>query len=165
MLKTSRLLIRPFEDTDAPFLVRLLNEDAFLKYIGDKNVRNEGQAISYLEKGPRACYNEHGFSLQAVVLKETSEAIGMCGLLKRDYLDAPDIGFAFLEEFCKEGYGYESAEAVLRANAAFKHIHAITSPENIASEKLLLKLGFEYKTKLPVEPDNSEVKLFTKMQH
>ncbi len=91
------------------FILRLLNEPSFLENIGDRGVRSLDDARTYLTKGPFASYAQHGFGLFHVSLKEGGEAIGMCGLLKRDWLDASDVGFAFLPEFWSKGYAYESS--------------------------------------------------------
>ena len=111
--ETQRLLIRRLDATDAPFILRLLNEPSFLQNIGDRGVRSLDDARTYLAKGPLASYAQHGFGLFHVSLKAGGDAIGMCGLLKRDWLDAPDVGFAFLPEFWSKGYAPESSVGVI----------------------------------------------------
>src|SRR5690349_9858902 len=113
MIETPRLHIRPFSFNDAPFILRLLNEPSFLQHIGDKGVRDLEGAKVYLTNGPMASYARHGHGLMAVVLKATGEPIGMCGLLKRDNLEHPDLGYAFLPEFWSKGYAREAAKATL----------------------------------------------------
>ncbi|WP_318446971.1 GNAT family N-acetyltransferase [Photobacterium leiognathi] len=144
--ETESLVIRKFELTDTDFIISLLNEESFIRYIADKNVRTHDDAIRYLTQGPIACYNTHGFGLNMVILKSTNTPIGMCGLLKRDELDLPDLGYAFLSQYCGKGYAFEAAEAVI-SNEIKRYeltkIQAVTYPDNIASNKLLEKLGFE----------------------
>jgi len=140
-LETPRLLLRPFAFSDAPFILRLLNEPSFLEHIGDKGVRTLEDARRYLEDGPLASYARHGHGLMAVVSKETREAIGMCGLLKREHLDHPDLGYAFLPEAWGQGYAFEAARAVLE-DAGQDRVLALVSPENGPSIRLLEKLGF-----------------------
>jgi RimJ/RimL family protein N-acetyltransferase len=128
-------------------MLELLNDRAFLRYIGDKNVRTEDDARHYIEDGPRASYARHGFGLYAVELKEGRVPIGICGLLKRDALEDPDVGFAFLPRFRSKGYAYESAAAVLdhaRRAHGMQRVLAITSQDNAASIQLLGKLGFRF---------------------
>src|SRR5437762_5626654 len=98
---------------DAPFMVVLLNDPAFLRYIGDKGVRAPEDAVRYIETGPLESYARFGFGLYLVEAKETGEPMGMCGLLKRDVLDHPDLGFAFLPAFRRQGVALESARAAL----------------------------------------------------
>src|SRR5262245_31279200 len=94
VLQTPRLLLRDFSSDDAEFVLRLLNEPSFLRFIGDKGVRNLDDARKYLTNGPIASYEKNGFGLYVVALQEEGTAIGMCGLIKRDGLPDPDVGFA-----------------------------------------------------------------------
>src|SRR5215510_2104199 len=112
-LETERLLLRRLNTDDAPFILTLLNEPSFLRYIGDKKVRNLNDARQYILNGPVASYEKHGFGLNLVELRESHAPIGMCGLLKREELPDPDIGFAFLPDFWNKGLAFEAANAVL----------------------------------------------------
>ena len=159
-LDTPRLRLRPFTPADAPFALRLLNEPSFLHYIGDKQVRTETDALRYLETGPLASYTRHGHGLMAVELKATGSPIGMCGLLKRDNLDHPDLGYAFLPEAWGQGYALEAGRAVMdQAERAlgFTRILAVVSPDNEPSIRLLEKLGFKFENLIALYPDEPEV--------
>ena len=150
-LETERLLLRPFTTDDAPFILTLLNEPSFLQYIGDKKVRNLDDARQYLSNGPIASYERNGFGLGLVELKETQTPIGMCGLLKRDELPDPDIGFAFLPDFWNKGFAFEAAAAVMkdaRARLKLGRILAIVNPDNYPSMKLLERLGMKFERML-----------------
>jgi RimJ/RimL family protein N-acetyltransferase len=163
VLETRRLVLRLLSTEDAAFLLELLNEPSFLRYIGDKGVRTEADARRYVETGPLASYERFGFGLWRVELKESGEPIGMCGLVKRDALPDVDVGFAFLPRFWSRGYAFESASAVLaHARDAFglKRLLAITAPDNGASIRLLEKLGFRFEGMARVPEDGPEVKLF-----
>ena len=163
VLETERLVLRRLSRGDAPFLLELLNEPSFLRYIGDKGVRTEADARRYVETGPLASYERFGFGLLRVELKESGEPIGMCGLLKRDALPDVDVGFAFLPRFWSKGYAFESASAVLahaRDALGLRRVLAITSPDNEASIRLLGKLGFRFERMARVPEDGPEVRLF-----
>jgi RimJ/RimL family protein N-acetyltransferase len=164
VLTTDRLILRQFAPADASFILSLLNDPAFLKFIGDKGVKTIDDARNYLTNGPIASYQRHGFGLYLVELKETGTPIGMCGLLKRDSLEHVDLGFAFMPDYRGQGFGFESANAVVsfaRNNLNLDHILAITDPENEASIKLLEKLGFQFERLIRLSEDASEVKLFS----
>lgn len=164
VLETERLLLRPFTVDDAEFILALLNEPSFIRYIGDKNVRNLEQARQYILNGPVASYERHGFGLGLVELRESHTPIGMCGLLKRDELPDPDIGFAFLPAFWKQGFGFEASKAVLddaRERLRVERILAITSLDNDASIKLLERLGFSFEKILELSANRGQVKLFS----
>jgi RimJ/RimL family protein N-acetyltransferase len=146
-LQTERLIIRRLTDADAPFILTLLNEPSFLQYIGDKKVRNLDDARQYIRTGPAASYERHGFGLCLVQLKDSLTPIGMCGLLKRDELPDPDVGFAFVPDFWNKGFAFEAASAVLRdgrERLRLTRILAIVNPDNDASIKLLQKLGLKF---------------------
>ncbi|GAB2666740.1 GNAT family N-acetyltransferase [Vibrio panuliri] len=146
--ETERLIVRHFELSDAEFIVRLLNQDSFIRYIADKNVRTEEDAINYLKQGPMASYVKHGFGLSLVMLKECQTPIGMCGVLKRDELEFPDLGYAFLDEFAGKGYAREAAAQTLAATmnvCQLDTVLAVTLPDNLRSNKLLQAVGFEFK--------------------
>ncbi|HEY8410690.1 MAG TPA: GNAT family N-acetyltransferase [Pyrinomonadaceae bacterium] len=157
VLETERLILRHFNLDDAPFVLTLLNEPSFLHYIGDKKVRTLDDARQYITNGPRASYERHGFGLYRVELAGSNTPIGMCGLLKRDELPDPDIGFGFLPDYWNKGFAFEAATAVLthaRERLKLHRVLAIVNPDNDASIKLLEKLGLRF------ERMNGEVKLY-----
>lgn len=162
MLNTRRLSLRELSVDDAAFVLRLLNEPSFIRYIGDRGVRSVTDACKYILDGPVSSYERHGFGLFLIELKNAGVPIGICGLLKREFLDDVDIGFALLPEFRSQGYAFEAASAVIeRARAdGFKKILAITSQDNEASIGLLFKLGFRFERLARVYADEPEVKVF-----
>ena len=164
-LQTERLLLRPFTIDDAEFILTLLNEPSFLRYIGDKKVRNLDDARQYILNGPVASYERHGFGLCLVELRKSHTPIGMCGLLKRDELPDPDIGFALLPDFWSKGFAFEASTAVLddaRERLKLERILAITSVDNHASIDLLQRLGFTFEGVRRLASDREPVKLFTR---
>lgn len=163
VLETDRLVLRRLTLNDAPFMVQLLNDPSFLRYIGDRRVRTEQDARQYLLKGPIASYGQFGFGLYLTFLKETGEPIGICGLLKREALPDVDIGFAWLPAFVRQGFGAEAAKATLeygRDVLKLKRVVAITSPDNLASIRLLQKLGLKSEGLTRLGDDPREVNLF-----
>lgn len=163
ILQTQRLYLREFEWADADFILELLNSEGWLKYIGDRNVKNKLQAEDYLNNGPFKSYEERGYGLSLVALKENEKAIGMCGLLNRDYLEHPDIGFAFLPEFTGKGYALEIAEELIHHAAlhwGIKKISAIVQPDNGPSIKLLQKLGLQFIKEIKTPPANQVLLLY-----
>ncbi len=165
VLRTERLILRRISTSDAEFILQLLNEPSFLRYIGDKHVRTADDARQYILSNPVASYEKNGFGLYLVSLKETLTPIGICGLIKRDLLEHPDIGFAFLPAYWSKGYGFESAAAVLtlaRDVLNFTRVVAITDPDNEASIGLLERLGLRFERMIRFSEDEPEIKLFAK---
>src|SRR5688572_29537117 len=113
ILETERLKLREFDLEDASFIVDFMNSKDWLQFIGDRNVPNEDAAITFLKSGPLKSYVKNGFGLWLVEAKDTGAAIGMCGILKRDSLPNPDIGFALLPAHVGRGYAREVAKATL----------------------------------------------------
>ena len=161
-METERLILRPFDAGDVPFILRLLNEPSFIENIGDRGVRTPEDAQRYLADGPIASYARHGHGLWLVALKETLEPIGMCGLLKRDQLPDVDLGYAFLPGFWSSGYAHEAARATLEwaRSRGMDRIVAIVSPGNTRSIRLLEKLGFAFEGLTTTSPDAPPVAIY-----
>ena len=163
ILETERLILRQFELTDAKFIIELVNTPGWIEFIGDRNIRTEEAAISYLQNGPMKSYEENGFGLSMVELKDGT-SVGMCGILKRDTLENPDIGFSFLPEFMSKGYAFEIAKATInyaKNKLNLKTILAITVPTNRRSIQLLEKIGLKFIKTIYTPVDNEELMLFS----
>lgn len=163
VVETDRLILRELDSaTHAEFIFEMLNTPKFIKYIGDRGVRSVEQARDFIDDRYRASYLDHGYGLYAVEQKTDAAAVGICGFVRRDYLEHPDIGFAFLPQFERQGYGFESAAAMLhygKESLKFTRVFAITSQDNDVSGKLLSKLGFNFDGKIKT-PDGEELKLY-----
>lgn len=161
-LHTARLRLRALDEGDAPFILDLLNQPDFLRFIGDRGVRDLGQARAYLRDGPMASYAGHGSGLLAVELHDGTP-VGLCGLLVRAELPAPDIGFAFLPAYYGQGYAFEAASALLareRGRPGRGRILAIVSPGNARSIALLRRLGLRDAGRMRLPGKDEDVLLF-----
>jgi RimJ/RimL family protein N-acetyltransferase len=163
--QSRRLGLRPLTEADAPFLLELLNDPDWHRHIGDRGVRSLDDARAYVRNGPMAMYARHGFGLWAVEGRgdEPAEALGICGLLKRDTLDDIDLGFAFLA--CHRGRGLALEAARLSLDHAREvlgktRVLAITSLDNHSSIRLLERLGFHFERILTLGNDPTPVRLF-----
>lgn len=162
-LSTKRLTVKELSLTDAPFILRLLNEPSFIENIADKKVRCLEGAKKYLLEGPLASYREHGFGLFRIALQEDDTPIGIAGLLKRDFLDDVDLGYAMLPEFCGVGYAYEVTTALIhyaKEELSLNRLVAIVAKSNSRSIKLLLKLGFRADGIVTYPGDEEELCLY-----
>lgn len=163
LLQTARLNLSRLSETDSAFLIELLNQPSFIRFIGDKNVRNHDDAKRYLREGPDAMFERYGFCLYRMGLKGSDVPVGMCGLLKREQLEAPDIGFAVLSAYEGKGYTTEAAHAVLQYgfdSLGLTRVLGIANPDNAGSHRLLEKLGMRYQGLRPVYPDEPELAWF-----
>ena len=170
MIQTARLSLRELDFDDAEFILELLNEPGFIRNIGDKGVRTPADARNYILQGPMDSYARHGFGLYATCLRHgaldgapAGTPIGICGLVKRDGLNDPDVGFAFLSRYWSRGFAVESAAAVLaHAKKALNllRIAAITSPDNAQSIAVLEKIGLKFERTIRLVDHGQELKLF-----
>lgn len=164
ILETERLTLRPLTIEDAELILELLNEPAFIQNIADRGVRTIEDARKYILDGPVASYERFGYGAYRVALKESDVPIGMCGLFKRDSLEDPDVGFAFLSRFWSKGYAFEAASAVMtyaREVLGIPRIVAITAPHNEASMRVLGKLGLKFAGMVRLTGEEAESRLFT----
>jgi RimJ/RimL family protein N-acetyltransferase len=169
VIQTPRISMRELDFGDAEFILELLNEPSFIRHIGDKGVRTLADARDYMLQGPMDSYARHGFGLYAACLREAHNGVpvgtpmGICGLVKREGLDAPDVGFAFLSRFWSKGYAVESAAAVLahaRDVLNIDRLVAITAPDNAQSIALLEKIGLKFERTIRLDDHAPELKLF-----
>ena len=163
ILKTERLTLQQLTPDHAPFILELLNEPAFHKYIGDKGIRKRKGALEYLKDGPMASYKNHGYGLYLVKETVSDSSIGICGLKKRKVLEIPDLGYAFLKKYWGQGYATEAGSAVIKyagKSLELSRIAAITHPNNEQSIKVLTKLGFQFKKIVNLSGFDGSNKLF-----
>jgi RimJ/RimL family protein N-acetyltransferase len=165
ILTTERLILRIADDSDTHFIYNLLNSPKWLQYIGDRGIKSLDDAGDYINNKLVRSYAENGYGLYVMVLKDSKIPIGICGFVKRDYLDEVDIGFAIQEDYERNGFTYEAAIATLKYAETvlnFNKVYAITSKDNIASQNLLKKLGFEFTSYINEPVSNEEISLFTR---
>jgi RimJ/RimL family protein N-acetyltransferase len=146
ILQTERISLTEANLSDAPFIFDLLNSPNWLEFIGDRSIKSLEDAEKYIQDSLLKSYQENGFGLWRMELKSKNIPIGLCGLLKRETLDFPDLGFAILPDY--EGFGYMSEVAKVTVSHAktslkLEQVLATTTPTNLASQKVLLKTGFK----------------------
>jgi len=164
ILKTERLSLEEAELKDAKFIFDLLNSPNWIEFIGDRGIKSNKDAARYIQNSLINSYRENGFGLYKMVLLETNEPIGLCGLLKRASLDHPDIGFATLPQFEGMGYTYEAANATVayaHNNLSLSNVLAITSDKNLKSQKLIKKIGLQYIGQTQLSSGEEELMLFS----
>lgn len=164
VLKTERLRLGRISESYAAFLLELLNEPAFIKYVADRGVRTLAQAEEFIAERILSSYEKYGFGFYVVELKKGRTPVGICGLVKRETLDDVDIGYALLARHCGRGYAYESSAALLeyaKITLKLPKIVAVTAPGNRSSIKLLEKLGMKFVKVIHLPGYGAESLLFT----
>ncbi|WP_309091779.1 GNAT family N-acetyltransferase [Phenylobacterium sp.] len=141
ILKTERLTLTPPEPADAAFVLELLNDPGWIANIGDRGVRTVEDARTYIAE-------RFSKSPWFVVRDPSGEPVGLCGIVVgREGLDSPDIGYALLARHAGHGYATEAARAVLahaRQAMGLSKVAAITAPGNVASQRVLEKIGLRF---------------------
>ena len=161
--ETRRLKLRRLVQTDAAFILELLNDPDWLRHIGERDVHTLADARAYIETEPMAMHREHGHGLDAIELRETATAVGICGLLQRDILPDPALGYGLLPAWRGRGIAREAAEAAVHhgfQTLGLKRINAIVSINNHASIRLLRELGFEREGEFEREPNGIQLDLY-----
>ncbi|MBB6371335.1 GNAT family N-acetyltransferase [Chryseobacterium shigense] len=158
--ETERLILRPMSVDDREFIFELYNSPSFIKYIGDRNIKTLSDAENYIRNRFMPQFEKLGFGNYLMLTKDKGEKIGGVGIFEREGLDVVDIGFSLLERFEGKGYAYEAAQKVKSIGMdefGLKKISAITSKDNFSSQKLIKKLGLEFKKYVTIPDDDEEL--------
>jgi RimJ/RimL family protein N-acetyltransferase len=164
VLTTERLSLRWLVPGDAPFILELTTQPSWLRNIGDRGVRDLPTAEGYIRNGPLASYAARGFGLWCVVRAADNIPVGMCGFIKRDSMDDPELAYAYLERFHGMGFGREAAVATLaygRGQLGLDRIAAIVDPSNTASIKILERVGMTYRGPIQMPGDPAPISHYT----
>lgn len=165
--KTERLSIQKLTEKDGEFICRLVNSPGWIKYIGDRNVRNAKEAVEMLNERYISSYRKFGFGMYRLSLLASDDPIGICGFVQRDYLDQPDIGFAILPEYGRNGYTFEASMRLIKMiseKMGILKLYGVTAEDNIVSRDLLEKLGFQYKKTMIIPGSDAMGHIFYRNQ-
>lgn len=164
LLETERLLLENASLKDSKFFLELLNSPNWIEFIGDRGIKTEEDACGYISNSLIDSYTKNGYGLYKMSRKDIGLPIGICGFVKRDYLDSADIGFAILPEYEGRRYTFEAAKAtmnygksILRLNPIF----AVTTEQNNKSRNLLNKIGLLEIGKIKPSGNSTELLLFS----
>ena len=162
-IRTERLSLRAPDDTDIEFLIELLNEPAFIRFIADRGVRTREQASAYLHGHLLPHFHAHGFGAYVAVRSSDGERLGLCTLIRRDSLPDADIGFAFLSRATGQGYAFEGTRALLdhaRRALGITRVVAIANQDNERSIRLLAQLGLTDQGLVILDGETEPLRLF-----
>ncbi|MEO6232324.1 MAG: GNAT family N-acetyltransferase [Ferruginibacter sp.] len=149
---TERLIINPLTVDDHAFIIELVNSKGWLRFIGNRYITNEAEAIEYIQK----IIDNPDIDYWTVFLKNELIPIGVVTFIKREYLEHWDIGFALLPQFEKNGYAYEATNSLLESlkeDDIHNTILATTLKDNHGSIHLLEKLGLQFEKEILVKND------------
>ena len=160
--ETARLILREIvpEDTEALYL--LDSDPRVHKYLGNRPIRCRGKARHYIDY-IRMQYDKYGIGRWAAIEKKTGDFIGWSGLKMNfeepmnGHTDYYDIGYRFKPQYWGKGYATESS--LVAKDYFFTHFQGhklcgIAELENIASCRVLEKIGLERKADFMYEREN-----------
>lgn len=143
ILETQRLFLREMEQSDTDALCKILQDEAVM--YAYEHAFSDTEVQDWLDK-QMTRYRTDRFGLWAVVLKETGEMIGQCGLTLQDYNDRQvvEVGYLFQKAYWHLGYATEAAIAC--KEYAFSHLHvdevfSIIRDNNLASQGVAVRNG------------------------
>lgn len=164
VIETERLRLREMSESDGAFMLELLNDPGFIRFIADRGVRTLEGAARYIRERFVEGYRQHGFGLWLVEPKDEGAPAGMCGLLQRGApVPGVEVGYAFLPQFRGKGYAYEAAAASAahaREVLGLSRLYAVVNPDNIASIRVLEKLGMRFERMVRLAGEEFDIKLF-----
>lgn len=154
---TERLFLRPTNLQDADFILALVNTPKWIQHIGDRKVYTLEDAKNYIQTKMLPQLEQLGYGNYTIIRKSDGVKLGSCGLYDREGLEINDIGFALLPNYEGQGYAYEAARMLMsgaQQDFGVQAISAITTEENISSQKLIEKLGLKFLKiiHLPTDP-------------
>ena len=155
--------LRQLTENDGEFMLAMLNDPEFLRFVGDRQVRSVEQAVEYLRDGILRSYAEHGFGMYLCQRKRDGAAMGICGLVKRERLPDYDLGYGLLAPYVGHGYAKEAGQAIVAQARELRlpRVLGIVQPDNVVSIGLLETLGFRYQRSEPATIDDCELRILS----
>ena len=148
---------------DSEFILELVNTPKWLKNIGDRKVYNLSDAEKYIMEKSVPQIERLGYGNYVMIRQSDQVKVGTCGLYDREGLDGVDIGFALLPAYERQGYAYEAAKELLQegfGEFGLTKVSGITTTDNMASQKLLEKLGLIAVGPVVIPGDDEELILY-----
>lgn len=165
VIETERLNLRELSEADAAFVLELLSDPGFIRFIADRGVRTPEGAARYIDERFAESYRQHGFGLWLVETKDEGVPAGICGLLKRGApVPGVEVGYAFLPSSRSRGYAFEATSAALRYARdmlGVPRLYAVVNPDNAASIRVLEKLGMRFERPVRLSGEEFDISLFS----
>jgi [ribosomal protein S5]-alanine N-acetyltransferase len=167
-INTERLMIQALTIIDAGFMLQLMNTPTWIQHIGNRQVYDNTAASNYIVNNIINSYYVNGFGLYLVKTKQAKTSIGICGIVKREGLPIPDLGFAMLPNQTGKGYATEASKAIVahaKDHLGLRELAGITKLDNTASISVLEKVGMSFQKMMRLPQDSTEFALYTMALH
>lgn len=145
ILETDRLCFREMEQSDFAALCEILQDETVM-YAYEHAFTDE-EVMDWLHR-QRQRYQQYGFGLWAVILKENDQMIGQCGITMQDYQgkEVPEVGYLFQKAYWKKGYATEAAIACKQyafEKLQIKEVYSIIRENNLPSQNVARRNGMK----------------------
>jgi [ribosomal protein S5]-alanine N-acetyltransferase len=144
MLETKRLFLRPMNDGDVDAVFAMRADADVMRYIRETQNRREAENWVKLISSK---WETDKIGLCAVILKETNEFIGWCGLWILSETGEIEVGYAIAANYWRKGFASEAAEICLQYGfdtLNLEKIVACANPKNEGSQAVMRKIGMTF---------------------
>jgi len=146
-LTSDRLYLREFVPSDWENIYQLDSDPEVMKYLSQFAMDDKSDYPKIIERCIAYYHENPGFGVWAVIEKESDKFIGWFMLKKYKYSDDQELGYRLMKKYWNRGYATEMSLKLIEYSFLKKNLSkivAITHPENIASQKVLKKIGMKY---------------------
>lgn len=143
-IETTRLRLKYFNLADLDDLYHIYSNPEVMKYVG-KGARTKDETLTALVSMIE--HWKHGFGMWAIIHKDSNKFIGRCGLCFLDTTPEIELGYTLDKPYWNMGLATEASLAILKygfEQIGLKRIVAIAKPENIASQRVMQKVGMKF---------------------
>ena len=146
ILETERLILREMDQNDFNSLYAVLADSDIMEHY--PYTFDEVRVRNWISRNMER-YQKDGFGLWAVILKETGEMIGDCGITMQNIHGhlLPEIGYHIRKDQQRKGYATEAAAACVRfafENFGFPEVYSYMKYTNIPSQRTAIKNGMKF---------------------
>jgi len=151
VIDTGRLLLRRFTTDDLEAFYQLGSRPEIIRYAQSAPLASREQALEFMKAAPFHDYATYGYGRFACVWKATGGVIGFSGVKYVPEIEDTELGYRFLPEHWGRGLATEAGAASIefaRSTLGLKRLVAMVHPDNIASARVVTKLGFTVEKQL-----------------
>jgi len=151
VIDTGRLVLRRFTADDLDAFYQLGSRPEIIRYAQAAPLASREQALEFMQAAPFHDYATYGYGRFACVWKETGAVIGFSGIKYVPEIEDNELGYRFLPEYWGRGLATEAGAASVefaRATIGLGRLVAMVHPGNVASVRVVTKLGFSVEKQL-----------------
>ena len=152
VIATERLVLRRFVEDDLDAFFLLTSHPEIIRYAQAQPMPSREAALEYMRAAPFHDYAVHGYGRFACVWKPSGAVIGFSGIKYVPEIGETELGYRFLPQFWGQGLATEAGRASIdfaRDDVGLRRLVAMVHPDNLASARVVTRLGFKVERQLP----------------